>query len=82
MEQSKNKECKKRYHKKSATKVFQACVALFWNLASALVLALHCYKLLEKKRLPVITWNKKYSSKQVAPITHTLKEIFFGPIAF
>ena len=49
VEQSKNKECKKRYHKKSATKVFQACVALFWNLASALVLALHCYKLLEKK---------------------------------
>ena len=47
MEQSKNKECKKRYHKKSATKIFQLCISIVcdsWNLALALVLALHCYR--------------------------------------
>ena len=53
MEQSKNKECKKRYYKKkSATKAFQVCISivkvqyaidLFWNLTLALVLALRCY---------------------------------------
>ena len=49
VEQSKNKECKKRYHKeKIGCQSFQVCISIvydsfFWNLALALVLALHCY---------------------------------------
>ena len=47
MELSKNKECKKCYHKKSQLQKFSSMYkyskALFWNLALALVLALHCY---------------------------------------
>ena len=42
MKQLKNKECKKRYKKKSATKVFQGCISIV-NDSLALVLAQHCY---------------------------------------
>ena len=33
------------------------------------------------KKLPVITWNKKYLSKQVVTKTYTLKEKFFFAVA-
>ena len=39
-------------------------------------------KLLEKKRLPVITWIKKHSSKQVASITYTVEKKNFAAATF
>ena len=36
----------------------------------------------EKLCLPVITWKKRYLSKQVVPITYTLEKIFFQPEFF
>ena len=32
--------------------------------------------------LPVITWNQKYLSKQVVPITYTLEKLFFAVFNF
>ena len=39
-------------------------------------------KLLEKITFPVITRNKKHSSKQFASITYTLEENFFAAPTF
>ena len=39
-------------------------------------------KLLEKITLPVITFNKKHSSKQVASIKHTLEKKIFADATF
>ena len=30
----------------------------------------------KKYCLPITTWNKKHSSKQAVPITHTLRKVF------
>ena len=39
-------------------------------------------KLYKKQCCPVITENKKHSSKQVAPITYTLEKSFFAITSF
>ena len=39
-------------------------------------------KLLEKYCLPVITWNKKHSPKQVGSITYTLDKNVFSADTF
>ena len=39
-------------------------------------------KFLEKKRLPVFTWIKKHSSKQVTSITCTLEKKLFASATF
>ena len=36
----------------------------------------------EKDPLKILTWNKKHSSKQVAPINYTLEKNFFAAIIF
>ena len=38
--------------------------------------------LFEKDPLKIFTWNKKHSSKQVAPINYTLEKNFFAAIIF
>ena len=37
---------------------------------------------LYEKCLPVITWNKKHSSKQVVSMVHTLGKDFFAAATF
>ena len=37
---------------------------------------------LSKKMFPVITWNKKYSSKQVVSMINTLGKDFFAAATF
>ena len=36
----------------------------------------------KKQCIPIITWNKKYLSKQVVPITYTLEKRFFAVPTF
>ena len=36
----------------------------------------------KKHNLLIITWNEKYSSKQVAPISYTLEEVFLTAAIF
>ena len=36
----------------------------------------------KKYRLPVITWNKKHSSKQVVSMTDTFRKNFFAAATF
>ena len=38
--------------------------------------------LFEKDPLKIFTWNKKHSSKQVAPINYRLEKNFFAAVIF